>query len=84
MRDWDGDDGLARDGEFTDFPFLARGEQVRVGVGEGRMALVEAGPILRVVWDFEFCIWLRVLKGENFFWLLWVTVSYRRLPLTLK
>jgi len=52
-------DGLARDDEFTDLPLLARVEQARLGVGEGRMALVEAGPILRVVWDFEFRIWLR-------------------------
>jgi hypothetical protein len=41
-----------RDGEFSDLPFLARGKQVRLGVGEGRIVLVELG---------RFCGWFGIL-----------------------
>ena len=65
MRDSKGDprcvmrdsDGSARDGECLDGPFLARGGQVRLGALEGRLALVEAGPILRGDFGFGFRIW---------------------------
>jgi len=52
LRDWDTDAGLAPDGEFSDVPFWTPGEQLRPGVGEGRIEVVEAGPILRMVLDF--------------------------------
>jgi hypothetical protein len=71
-RDLDGADGLTWDGEFADLPFLARAEQARLGVWEGSMAVVEAGPILRVVWDLGFRIWFesvecRGSRGEKDF-----------------
>ena len=63
-------------GECFGVPFLARVGQGRLRVGEGRIALVEAGPILRMDWDFGFLIWfvgICVIKKL-------VAVGYRELP----
>jgi hypothetical protein len=67
LRDWDTEGVLARDDEFSDDPFWAPGEQVRPGVGEGRIAAVEAGPILRMVLDFGFRIGVLGVRGEKDF-----------------
>jgi len=74
MRDW----------EASADPFSAWGGHEGRGVGGGRMAAVEAGPISRIVWDF---IWLRVVSVERggkkkigYQELPGVTTGYQELP----
>jgi hypothetical protein len=49
------------------------------GVAEGRIALVEAGPILRMVLDFGFRIRVSTVECRGVKKIL-VTVGYRELP----
>lgn len=66
-----------RDSERVPAPFSEWGGQERVGE---RIEVVEAGPILRIVLEFWFVIWLIRVWCDKKNWLPAVTSGYQWLP----
>jgi hypothetical protein len=80
MRDPDEAERIAccvlRDLGLVGVSFLVGGGQARREAAGGTIALVEAGPILRMVLDFEFRIRVLSVGVKTFL----VTVGYCELP----